>query len=497
LVTLEQSHIDSIVAQVPGGAANIQDIYPLGPLQEGILFHHLLTSTELGDTYILPTLLSLPDALYAERFARVLNTLVVRHDVLRTAVFWEGLPRPVQVVLRDSSIIANRLELDPSQEAQTQLRERMAPSKLWMDLRQAPLLRLDIAADPHSDQVFMILYQHHIINDHIGLDILVNEVEATLRAEDAGDLDTLELPTQVPYREFIAHTLMLAESGATQAYFESRLSDMDEPTLPFGLQDIQVNATQITEFDYAFDDAFLIRLRETCARLEISVASVFHLAWALVLGRCSSRDDVVFGTVLSGRLQGTQGADRSLGLFINTLPLRLSLSGDVETTLKHTHTELLSLLEHEQASLAMVRDCTALSSDAPLIASLLNYRRDEFEIDEEIDTELTKEDTLVDNSTEVSVLDGYERTNYPLTLSVNAVESINGERVIGYMRTAMEALVTSVLKDEVLNAEQPSFKHRLRDLTILPEAERRYLLEDLNQTQADYPETAFSDCGGV
>ncbi|WP_395375878.1 non-ribosomal peptide synthase/polyketide synthase [Marinicella sp. W31] len=507
LVDLEQNHIDSITAQIPGGVANIQDIYPLGPLQEGILFHHLLDSPEQGDTYIIPTLLSVPNAQYADRFIRALNAVIARHDVLRTAFFWDDLPRPVQVVLRESSIVVNTLTLDTSQDALTQLHEHMAPGKVWMDLKQAPLLRLDRAADPQSDQVFLILYEHHISNDHVGLDILIQEVDIHLRAEEAGDKDALDLPEQVPYREFVAHALMLSESGATRAYFQSRFGDMDEPTLPFGLQDTQVGAAQITEFDYAFEDTFSVRLRQACSHLQISVASVFHLAWAVVLGRCSGRDDVVFGTVLSGRLQGTQGAARSIGLFINTLPLRLSLIGNVEDALKHTHQELLSLLEYEQASLALVRECADLSSDAPLFASLLNYRRNELENDAETllleKTEMVAESDTADDENEVTIIDDYERTNYPLTLAVNdlggeqfginlqAVAEIDGERVIEYLHTVMEALVTSVLDNAILNSETPSFKNPLQDLPILPEVERQHLLLDLNQTQVEYPDNTL------
>ncbi|WP_395375876.1 amino acid adenylation domain-containing protein [Marinicella sp. W31] len=498
LVDLEQCHIDSITSQVPGGVANIQDIYPLGPLQEGILFHHLLSSKEQGDSYVTPTLLSVPNSAYADRFIHALNILVARHDVLRTAVFWDDLPHPVQVVLRESPIVANTLTLDASQNVLMQLREHMAPGKLWMDLKEAPLLRLDKAADPESDQVFLILYEHHIINDHIGLEILIQEVEACLDAEEAGE--TLDLPPQTPYREFIAHTLMLTESGATQAYFESRLGDLDEPTLPFGLQDTQVDAADIEEFDHAFEYEFSAALRQVCSRLDISAASIFHLAWALVLGRCSGREDVVFGTVLSGRLQGTQGAARSVGLFINTLPLRLSLTGNVEDTLRQTHDELLSLLEHEQASLTLVRECTDLPSEAPLITSLLNYRRgngEEAENNSRIlspeNTEIIEQDASADDTTEVAVLDSYERTNYPLTLSVDdlggeqfslnlqAVAEIDGERVIEYMRTAMESLITAVFEND----------RSIKDIVILPKAERQQLLVELNQTQVGYPDAAL------
>jgi syringomycin synthetase protein SyrE len=318
------------------------------------------------------------------------------------------------VVLRDSPIIANELSLDPSQDALTQLREHMAPGKLWMDLGQAPLLRMDMATDLQSDQVFVILYEHHIINDDVGLEVLIEEVKTYLAVEGGRAQCKPDLPAVVPYREFIAHSLTLAESGATRAYFESRLGDVEEPTVPFGIYDIQVDANRINEFDYAFDDAFCHSIRHICSGLDISIASVFHLAWGLVMGRCSGRDDVIFGTVLSGRLQGTQGAARSMGLVINTLPIRLSLSGDVEDALKQTHLELLNLLEHEQASLALVRDCTSLSNDAPLFTSLLNYRRDEIEGNDENDARSFEQTNSMDkgSATEFTFINGYERGNY-------------------------------------------------------------------------------------
>jgi amino acid adenylation domain-containing protein len=500
LVALEQSQIDHLADQIPGGMANIQDIYPLGPLQEGILFHHLLSSKEQGDTYIVPTLLVLPNQRQADRLTRALNCVVARHDVLRTAIFWDDLPRPVQVVLRDSPIVANSLTLDPSKDTIPQLRAYMAPGQLWMEFSEAPLLRLDMAADPSSDQVFVIISQHHIINDHIGLEVLIKEAGVYLTAEQSDDKIPPELSIEVPYREFIAHTLVLAESGATQAYFKSLLGDVDEPTVPFGLYDTQIGAAQIREFDYVFDEAFCHNMRQTCLRLDISIASVFHLAWALVIGRCSGSEDVVFGTVLSGRLQGTQGAARSMGLFINTLPIRLLLNTSVEDALKQTHVELLNLLEHEQASSALVRECTALSNDAPLFTSLLNYRRDELESESVNESDLKQQaGSLIEGeTTEIGVIDNYERTNYPLALNVNdlggehfslnlqAVEDVNGERLIGYARTAVETIIQSLAESDGVIATTP-----VRDLNVLSDEERQHLLVGLNQTDKKYPDTTL------
>ena len=97
LVALSSDQIERIVAAVPGGVANIQDIYPLAPLQEGMLFHHLL-QPHRGDTYVAVTLLSLASRDRLEDLIAALQGVIDRHDVLRSAVQWERLPRPVQVV---------------------------------------------------------------------------------------------------------------------------------------------------------------------------------------------------------------------------------------------------------------------------------------------------------------------------------------------------------------------------------------------------------------
>ena len=165
LVELSAADIERIVEAVPGGTANVQDIYPLAPLQEGILFHHLM-ETE-GDVYLMPVLLRFDSRARVDRFLQSLQAVIDRHDILRTAVLWEGLPEPVQVVWRQAPLAVEEVSLDPAAEdIAKQLLARFNPRRHRIDVRRAPLVCVWIAPDAGRDQWVMLLLVHHLSHDH-------------------------------------------------------------------------------------------------------------------------------------------------------------------------------------------------------------------------------------------------------------------------------------------------------------------------------------------
>ena len=482
LVQLDQTAIDRIVANVPGGAANVQDIYPLAPLQEGILYHHI--SAEQGDPYLLQSRMAFDSLERLHAFMGALQQVVARHDILRTGVVWEGLDSPVQVVWRDAQLVVQAVTLDPADGGIIeQLHERFDARHYRLDITQAPLLRMVYAQDPTNNRVAAILLFHHLALDHTAMEVVGQEMRAFLfNQADA-------LPEAAPFRNYVAQARLGVSVAEHEQFFRDMLAEVDEPTLPFGVQDVQGDGRDIEEAELHLDAALAVRVREQARALGVSAASLMHLAWAQVLGLVAGRDDVVFGTVLMGRMQAGEGADRALGMFINTLPLRVDVAAGAAVAVKATHARLSALLGHEHASLVLAQRCSGVPTTVPLFSALLNYRHSS-------PGEMARDGHGIWEG--VQLLGGEERSNYPLTLSVDdygagcggagfglsvlALPQIGAQRLCGYMHSAVEQLVAAL---------ENSTNTGLNHLPILPPAERETLLREFNATAADFP-TGFT-----
>jgi amino acid adenylation domain-containing protein len=473
LVELEAEHIERVVQAVPGGAANIQDIYSLAPLQEGILFHHLI-SEHSDDAYARSLLLSLPSREKLENFVAALQEVIDRHDILRTAVLWEQLPRPVQVVYRQATLPIEEFALDWTRDPIAQLKERLKPDAYRLDLRRAPLMRLQIAADPHGAQWYALLRTHHLVFDNESLQTMLAEViaHASGRAQ--------ELPKPVPYRNHVARALAYARLPDAEVYFRGKLGDIDEPTAPFGLLDVRGDGGRIETACHTLKLALAQQIRAQARHLHVSAATLFHASWALVVSRTSGRDDVVFGSVLLGRLHGSPGAQRILGMLINTLPLRLKLEGMTANELiAQTQQEIAGLLDHEQASLPLAQRCSGIVGSAPLFSAVLNYVRRPVDLQSDLSA-----------AAGVRLLESHGRTNYPLlltvydqgegfTLEMKTHHCLDPNRILGYVSTAMQSLVEALER-------APQTQALL--LPILPENERIQVIDSFNTTLVPYPQ---------
>ncbi|WP_418515016.1 non-ribosomal peptide synthase/polyketide synthase [Delftia sp. PS-11] len=451
LVALDAQEIAHVVDAVPGGAANIQDIYPLAPLQEGILFHHTLH--QQGDAYATPTLLGFDTCERLEGFVLRLNQVIARHDILRTAVLWEGLAEPVQVVCRQAQVLVDWQEPGEGEgDVAAALQQRLDPRVQRIDVRRAPMIRAMAAQDARNGRWLLQLLTHHLVLDHTTLERIVEEIALMAQGREA------ELPKPLPFRRFVAQARLGVSALEHEDFFRAMLGDVDEPTAPFGLLDVQGDGSAVEEARLALDAPLSRELRRQAQRHGVSAASLFHLAWALVLGRTTGKDDVVFGTVLFGRMQGGEGAHSALGMFINTLPLRIRLGGrSVQECLHETHAGLTGLMHHEHATLSLAQRCSALPGGTPLFSALLNYRYS-----------VVPQDEVAAGATAgawegMTALGGQERTNYPVDMSIDdlgqgfrlvgqAIKTVGAQRLCAFMLAAVEGIVAALAETPALPA---------------------------------------------
>ncbi|MET7767048.1 condensation domain-containing protein, partial [Streptomyces sp. NPDC005393] len=437
-------------------------------------FHHLLADGG-EDTYVTPTVLEFDSRDRLDAFTAALQQVLNRHDIFRTAIAWEGLREPVQVVWRDAALPVAEVQLDPN--GAEPVEQLLTDAGLSMDLRKAPLARVHIAAKPRGGRWLALLRLHHIVEDHTALEILLGEVETILAGRGG------ELAEPLPFRNFAVQARAGLRSGRHERFFAELLGDVDEPTAPYGLADARGDGMDSVEALLGLAPELSDRVREVARRLGATAATVMHVAWARVLSAVSGRDDVVFGTVLLGRMNAGPGADRVPGPFINTLPVRVRVDElGVVAAVTAMRGQLAALLEHEHAPLALAQQVSGVSGDRPLFTAMLNYRPN---------NGLNRETTAILDGVELVYF--RERTNYPLSIAVDddgarialvvdAVAPVDPAAVAALVVTAAENLV-SVLEGVLEGG--PDLP--LSQVGVLDEAERQQVLLGWNDTGVGLP----------
>ncbi len=396
----------------------------------------------------------------------MLGQVIGRHDIFRTSLAWEDLPEPVQVVWRHAELAVTEVVLADGQDPAAALG---AAAGQRIDLRQAPLLRVHFSAEPGTGRWMALVTYHHLVLDHTGLEVVIGEITSLL----AGRED--QLPVPVPFRDFVAQARLGVSREEHRKYFAGLLGNVTEPTAPFGLLDARQDGSAAVQARSPVDAELAGRVRERARVARVSAATVFHLVWARVLAVLAGRDDVVFGTVLFGRMAGGAGADRALGMFMNTLPVRMDTGGtDVAGALVAMRSQLAGLLAHEHAPLVVAQQASGLPAQLPLFTALLNYRHSQPQPDRP------------QPDSGIRQLPTRGRNNYPLAVSVDdtgtgfvfTVEVVppgDPELVCALLHTTLDSLVTAL-------EHAPATP--LRQVRVLGAAERARILENWNDTAA-------------
>ena len=453
LISLSQTEINQIASQVPGGMKNIQDIYPLAPLQEGVLFIHGVSESLKSDPYVTPNLFEIANDEALKAFMDGFKFIINRHDVLRTAILWRDREQAVQVVLKQVALPVTELDFPQGVNILDEMQVLTEPKNQWLEIELAPLMCIKVAKVPETGKYYVLLQAHHLISDHVTLEIIQHELAMFEKGRHK------ELATPAPYREFIAFTQEQGKTLDATQFFKAQLSDITEPTLPFGISNVRGNGDDINELKLQLTNELNDDIRNISKTMKLSTAAIFHGAWAMVLSACSCRSDLVFGTVMSGRLQGVDNIESMLGMFINTLPIRIQLNKSAKAFIEQISRDLIALIPYEQTSLGESQRCSGLQPDVPLFSGVLNYRH-------------SKKKQENEQNPLFKFISGQERTNYPFGLAVDDLsdefllcfhihDSVEIKTISEYMLTALKNLLQA-LKSSDVNVAQ---------LSVLPKSE--------------------------
>ena len=366
LVRLDQATVDRLV----GSGRGIEDVYPLSSLQSGLLFHSLY-APESG-AYFEQVTCTVQGALDVVAFRHAWQTLVDRHAILRTGFIWEGLGEPVQVVHRQVSLPWEEQDWRglPSTRQQDLLASFSREDRSrGFALDEAPLMR--VALLRVTDDAWRLLWSHHhLLLDGWSLPLLLKEVLISYEAHRQGRPAPLE--RHRPYRDFIAWVQRQDRTSA-EAYWRETLKGFRTPT-PLVIERSSGRGLDEPVVSHAEQRQSLSReatkaLELLGRRQQLTLNTIVQGAWALLLSRYSGEEDIVFGTTVSGRSAPLAGIETMLGLFINTLPVRVRVPADedVVSWLRMLQDRLVELRRFEWSPLAQVQGWSEVPARRPAL----------------------------------------------------------------------------------------------------------------------------------
>ncbi|HEY3754809.1 MAG TPA: amino acid adenylation domain-containing protein [Opitutaceae bacterium] len=353
-------------------ARNIEDIYELSPMQEGMLFH--LLREPASTAYCEQLRFDLDGEADDRVLAAAWQDVTDRHPALRTSFQWEGLERPVQVVHRRAVVPVEHLDWTVGTPPSAERLARLAAAEQvrGFDLARAPLMRLVIvrtgAARRH------VIWTHsHLLLDGWCLPLLLGEWSEACDARSAGR--PLGLPPRRPYRDFIAW-LRRRNAAAAGDFWSGLLSGMDGSTpVPTGESAIANAGDAAGEIPVSFSSEETENLSRMSRDQRVTLATLCQGAWALALSRLTGRDDVVFGTVAAGRPPDLAGAQEMIGLFIATLPVRVRLRPELPAGdwLRGMQTAAATARTHEHTPLVAIREAAGLPPGEDLFRTVFAF----------------------------------------------------------------------------------------------------------------------------
>jgi amino acid adenylation domain-containing protein len=463
----------------PADAETEGDAYPLTPLQEGLLFHAL--AGDGAQAYQVQTAMLLEGDLDTRAFRRAWETVFERHPALHTAFRWEGVPHPVQRVAR--GVALPWAEEDwrgrSADEQEALLERRLADDRArGFVLYRAPLMRC--ALFRVGDGAHWLLWSaHHLLLDGWSTALVMEEVFTLYRAWSTGG--SAELPPVRPWRAFV-EWLQEQDAAAAERYWRERLAGFSAPTPLAVDRPAGGGAGEAGAHRRVLDEALSRRLDDAARRMGVTLNSVVLGAWGLLLSRYSGDDDVVFGTTVSGRPAELEGVEEMVGMFINTLPLRLRVEGGARlgAWLDEVQRAQAGARAYEYASLAQVQGWSQVPAGTPLFESLFVFQNHPMGAG-----------AVESAGVRIGRVRAVDRDNYPLSVTV-----IPGARLVldlAYETGRLDADTAARVLEHLARLLERMAEEgdpRLAELSLVSGDERRAMEEEWRQAERAFPRDA-------
>jgi amino acid adenylation domain-containing protein len=458
---------------------NLEDIYELTPTQHGILFHSLHAPEE--GLYCQQMRCAIEGDLDPAAFRDAWQKIVDRHPVFRTSFHWEQLEKPMQVVHKKATLPweYNDWRAHAPDEQQERLENFLESDRgKGYNLSQEPLLRMTLIRT--AERVYQAIWSfHHILIDGWCLPIILKEVFVFYEA--ISKRQEVNLPRGRHYRDYIVW-LQRQDLSKAEAFWRKELAGFESPT-PLIKNEVLITAPgRVKDHSERIVDlppAIAARLHAFARQHQITLNTLTQGAWALLLSRYSGKEDVVFGATLAARPISLPGADGMIGLFINTLPVRVLTPSDevVLPWLKNVQRWMAEMRQYEHSPLVQVHGWSEVPRTLPLFESLFVFEN--YPIDPSLQE---RRDGL-----QVREVKYTNWNNYPLTMVVipgpkfmlrihydcRRFDEPTVERALDHYQTLLEAICSNP-------------DRRLLDLPLLTEQEERRLLVDLNDATTDF-----------
>jgi amino acid adenylation domain-containing protein/non-ribosomal peptide synthase protein (TIGR01720 family) len=429
------------------------DLYELSPMQQGMLFHSIYESGLASGLYIEQRTCQIQGHLDTAAFQQAWQAIVDRHAILRTGFYWEEVEKPLQAVFDAAEL--TWIELDWQQLTELEQSQQLAiflerDRTLEFTLSQPSLMRFAlIRLSPETYQ--FVWTHHHLLMDGWCNAILLKEVIQFYEGSCQGR--SVDLATPPNFREYI-NWLQHQDLTQAQQFWQKHLQGFTEPTdlsaiAQFSRSSHLSSGLSTHELERYFCETTTREIQSFCQQHRLTVNTLIQAAWAFLLKSYTQQSDIVFGTTVSGRPPSLVGIESTIGLFINTLPVRVQFLDDVEvlTWLRQLQDQQLEREQYSYSSLVDIQAGSEIAKGQPLFESLIvveNYPVS-------IQTALQGQRSL-----KLDKIQGFAKTNYPLTLSVIPGQQLLLQisftaqfvpeaiaRLLEQMQTILQGIITS------------------------------------------------------